>query len=321
MDQPSRGLEKGFHALNNPASQRRSGRVELALPVHVKGMSSQTKFFDESAETILISKNGFMTRLRSQVDLKTELHVTSLKNNRSGTFRVAWISDSSSDGFHNLGLELIEAEDDLWGIHFPAAELSEDEVAAEVWLSCRRCGQKFLTTVQEAEFGQLTKGFLLARNCGTCKATTPWEFATEGPVQPATESAAERDGELSPEVPPRDAAGSERASAKDLSKNGRVPMKMRVKVTRHKYGIELEDICETVNISRHGVYFLTAQIYEIGETAEVVLPYKEGDLAIPVLARVVRTDTPEDSPLRAVTVHLQQEWPGGMSSGAPRGEK
>jgi PilZ domain-containing protein len=307
--------------LNDPTKERRSDRVEMALPVRVRGMSNQNKFFDEAAETILISKNGFMTRLRARVDLDSEVHVTNLKNQSSGTFRAAWISDTSADGFHSVGLELIEAEEGLWGVHFPAAELAQDEVAAEVWLSCRRCGQKLLTSVPEADVGDLTKGSLIARICEKCKVTTTWEIATEGAAQPATEAGVPRNAEPSPEASPSGAADSGKASTKDLRKNGRVPMKMRVKVTRHKFGIEMEDICETVNVSRHGVYFLTAQYYEIGETVEVVLPYKKGDLAMHVPGRVVRTDTPQDSPLLAVAVHLQQERPGAATTGAPGGKR
>jgi predicted nucleic acid-binding Zn-ribbon protein len=306
--------------LNDPTDQRRSGRVEMAMPVRIKGMSNQTKFFDEAAETVLISKYGFMTRLRARVDLETEVHVTSLTNNRTGAFRVAWISDSSSDGLYNLGLELIATEGDLWGIRFPAAELGEDEVAIKLWLACRRCRQKLLTEVPEAEYGHLTEGFLIARNCVKCRATTTWEFSPEGTVKAATDTDTAPQAEAPPRAASQGEAKPEKAAGVDLRKSGRVPLQMQVKVTRHKFGTEIEDLCDTINISRNGAYFLTSQHYDVGETVQVVLPYKEGDLAIPVPARVVRTDTPQNSPLRAVAVHLQQERPEGLHAGAP-GEK
>jgi PilZ domain-containing protein len=293
----------------------------MAVPVRVRGMSNLTEFFDESAETVLISKNGFMTRLHASVDLETELHVTSLKNQRSGTFRVAWISDSSSDGLHNLGLELIEAEEDLWEVHFPAAELGEEEVAAEVLLACRRCGQKQLTEVPEAEFGHLTEGFLIARNCVKCKATTTWEFTTEGAAQPAATADAARKKEPSREGGPPVVAGPDGSSGKDLRKRCRVTMNMQVKVTRHKFGIEIEDICDTLNISRDGAYFLTTQHYDVGETVEVVLPYREGEKAAAVPARVVRADSPQNSSHRAVAVHLRQQRRGGLTTGAHGGKR
>ncbi|PYV18466.1 MAG: hypothetical protein DMG21_04915 [Acidobacteria bacterium] len=296
--------------MSHPTQQRRSDRVEMALPVRIKGLSKQTKFFDEETETVLISKNGFMTRLLAPVDLETELLVTSLTNHRSGTFRVAWISDAPTNGVHNLGLELIKTEGDLWGIRFTLAELGEDEVRIKVWLACRRCGQKLLTEVPEAEYGPLDGGFLLARNCVTCRATTTWEFTTEGPDQTATEGDTATFGGASPSGSRQGGERPHRTPDTEQRKRGRAPLQMRVKVTRRQCGIQIEDVCETVNISRSGALFMTSQHYAVGETVQVVLPYTEGDVAIPIPAIVVRTDLPKDSLLRAVAVQLKPE-PGG----------
>jgi PilZ domain-containing protein len=202
---------------------------------------------------------------------------------------------------HNLGLELIEAEGDLWGVHFPAPEVVKDEVAAEVWLACRRCGEKLLTTVPEAEYGHLTGGFLIARNCAQCKATTTWEFTEDVAATPAGET-----GE--PAGAPRPgSAPLQQAADTDLRLKGRAPLQMPAKVTRHKYGTEIEDVCETLNVSRNGVLFQTSLHYDVGETVHVVLPYREGDVAIAVPGRVVRTDVAKNPFLRAVAVHLEKE--------------
>ena len=301
--------------MSDPTKQRRSGRVEMALPLRLRGLSSETKFFDELAETMLISKNGFMTRIRAHVDLETEVLVTSLSNNRTGTFRAAWIRDSDCDGLYNLGLELIEGEEDLWGVHFPAPEGGEDEVAAKVWLVCRRCRQKLLTAVPEAEYGSLTEGFLIARNCVRCKATTTWEFTEKVALKPAGET-----GE--PAIsPPPSGAPAQNAADQDLRKKGRAPLQMRIKVTRHKHGIEIEDVCETLNVSRDGALFLTSQHYDAGEPVRVVMPYREGEMAIPVPARVVRTGVAKNSFLRAVAVNLEKELRGERGASAPSDRK
>jgi len=55
-----------------------------------------------------------------------------------------------------------------------------------------------------------------------------------------------------------------------------------------------------------GLYFHTSQIYEVGEPLEVVLNYKEGDLAIPVPGKVVRQDQPQGTFLRGVAIHLKK---------------
>jgi hypothetical protein len=81
-------------------------------------------------------------------------------------------------------------------------------------------------------------------------------------------------------------------------------MKMKIKVIRDRQGAAFEDICETINISANGAYFLTRHRYAKGESLRIIAPYKEGDVTIPVRARVVRLDNPKDSYLQAVAVEL-----------------
>ena len=77
---------------------------------------------------------------------------------------------------------------------------------------------------------------------------------------------------------------------KDQRLKGRAPIHLAIKIIRTKYGMPTFDICETINVSRTGVYFTTEQGYEVGETVEVILPYHPDSVAIPVQARVVRQD-------------------------------
>ena len=83
-----------------------------------------------------------------------------------------------------------------------------------------------------------------------------------------------------------------------------MPLKMGIKINRKKYGTEVEDFGETVNISREGAYFRTAQNYEVGENLQVVVPYKKGELAIPVFARVIRQDKSKGSFGNAVAIFM-----------------
>src|SRR5271169_1618237 len=97
-------------------SQPKSARVQLALPIRVRGMSVERKFFDEPTTTILVSQHGFMTRIKSLVELDSELHVVSVKNNVAGTFSVVWVDTHARDGFHHLGLQILNSEGDMWGL-------------------------------------------------------------------------------------------------------------------------------------------------------------------------------------------------------------
>jgi Tfp pilus assembly protein PilZ len=79
---------------------------------------------------------------------------------------------------------------------------------------------------------------------------------------------------------------------------------MAVKIVRNKYGHELSDICETINVSRTGLYFTTHQGYDVGEDVRVILPYHPDSMAIPVPARVVRREERAGTYRKGVAVHL-----------------
>lgn len=270
---------------------RRSNRIQMSIPIRVRGMSTANKFFDEQSSTDWISKHGVMTHLRSLVELDSEIHVTCLKSNVAGNFRVAWINTRAQEGVYSVGLEIVDTEGDLWGIHFPTAGTEGDAAAPRVWLQCRRCGGSAEVPVPEAEVEYLSEGFLIAKHCESCKATTAWEYAVEAEILPA-EPGAKGDAST--------------AGRKDLRGRGRVPMKAKIKITCQRFGTPVVDVCETTDVSRGGACFMTSIGYQVGETLSVVVPFKEGDVAIPVLARVVRVSSAQNGKLHAVAVQMEK---------------
>ncbi|MBZ5544388.1 MAG: PilZ domain-containing protein [Acidobacteriia bacterium] len=266
-------------------------RLRLPISILVRGMSAANKFFEEKTLTLVLGERLLITRLENRVELEAELHVTNLMNQVGGAFRVVWINSEAREGGHDAGLELLEAEGNLWGMEFPAVEGEADAGTAQAWLQCQRCHEGRLTSVPEAEDEFIRDGFLISRPCEHCRATTTWGFT---PAEEAAESS-------------RGAVGQEAGekSGRDQRRKGRAPINLQIRVTREKYGTVLEDVCETINVSRNGVYFLSTRNYDVGELVEVVVPYKEGDVTIPVSARVVRQDEPGDSFYHAVAVKLE----------------
>ena len=271
------------------------GWVKVAIPIRVRGMSTEHKFFDEATETVLLGPGLLVTRIQSRVDLETELFVINSKNDVAGTFRVLWLNTQGKDGWHDIGLELVEAEGELWEIPFPAEEEEAGLPAAQAWLACQRCHEKLLTSLPQAEDEFLHEGFLIARTCERCKATTSWEFIP-AEAEPAAELTAAGAAGVTPTMKKKPYIESRT--------KGRAPLETDIKVIRQKYGTILEDVCKTLNVSRHGAYFLTAEIYTVGERVSVVLHYKEGDLSIPVPAYVVRVDPAKDRLHNAVAIKL-----------------
>jgi hypothetical protein len=276
-------------------------QVKVAIPVRVRGMSSQNRFFDEQTETDWVGEESVTTHLRNLVELDAEVHLTSLKTHVGGTFRVIWANTKAVNGVYPMGLRLVDAEGNLWAMTFPAAAPGEEGAFPQVCLECQRCHQKLLTPVPEARGEFLCEGFRVARHCEQCKGTAAWGFTTE--PQPAAPPASEAEPETLPsavEAPP----APKPKRLEDHRLKGRARIQFPIKVTRKKYGTPLEDISQTVNVSRNGAYFLSSQNYDVGEDVEVVMNYKEGDLALPVPARVVRVDQPKESFQKGVAIHM-----------------
>jgi predicted nucleic acid-binding Zn-ribbon protein len=266
-------------------------RLRLAISILVRGMSAGNKFFEEKARTLVVGDQLLILQIQNRVELDAELHVTNLMNQAGGLFRVAWTNTEARDGGHDVGLELLDAEGNLWGMDFPA-ESDADAATAQAWLQCQHCHEGRLTPVPEAEDEFIRDGFVISRPCDRCRATTTWGFT------PAEEAADSRQGAAD--------LASEEKSGRDQRRKGRAPLQMRIQVTREKYGTILEDVCETINVSGNGAYFLSTRNYDVGELVRVVVPYKEGDVTIPVPARVVRQDEPGDSFYHAVAVKLEK---------------
>lgn len=264
-------------------------RVRARVPVRVRGMSAEHRFFDETTETRAVGPEHAVLFLQNLVDLETDLHVTSVHSGLGGTFRVVWVNSLRRAGVYTLGLELADAEGELWqGIE------GEPEAAGESFaLECSRCGAQAEGAIAEASAEDVDAGFLIARPCEKCKATTAWQL-------PAATPLVDQSGEAADMA----AARAADAATQDQRRKGRAPISLRIKIIRKKYGTSLEDVCETVNVSRGGALFLSSQIYEKGEGVEIILPYEEGATDIPVAARVVRRDVQAGSQLHAVAIQL-----------------
>ena len=260
-------------------------RLRIAVPIRLRGMTHEHKFFDETSKTLCIGESSAITRLQSLVDLDSEIHLTNLSNKATANFRVVWINKVGREGWHDLGLELVETEGNLWGKKLSKTKGTDEPSSVDADLQCQRCHQVQHTPVPEAEAEFVSEGFTIARPCEKCKATTAWTLT----------------------IPHAEASAAKAKTIEEQRREGRAPIKMKIKVISDKLGQKLEEICETVNVSRGGTCFRTTGHYQLGEQISVILPYKEGDIAIPVPGRVVRYSGTKESNYRSVGVKLERD--------------
>jgi hypothetical protein len=274
-----------------------AGAPEVRVALRVRGMSHEERYFDEQTSTTRVTQDFIVIRLSTRVALEIELHVLNMRTQIGGTYRVAWINTRAEQGFYSVGLELLDPEGEIWEADSIPEGLETGEAAPVVLLECQRCHRRASTPLPEAETASLGEGFTIARPCDTCKATTGWVYCVERPL--AAEAARQE------EMAPADASTPTSAeSSKDQRQKGRAPIQLKIKIIRTKYGSATFDICETLNVSRTGLYFTTKQAYDVGETLEVILPYHLDSLAIPVQARVVRQDDLRGTYQKRVAIQL-----------------
>jgi Tfp pilus assembly protein PilZ len=215
---------------------------------------------------------------------------------------VTWINICAEQGFHSVGLKLLDPECGIWepGSIPDTAPIGAGPPTA--LLECQRCHQRLSTPVPEADTESLREGFMITRRCDSCKTSTAWGFRREEPAatEPPPQAATAPAPEATAATPAQKRGGVE----KDQRRKGRAPIKMLVKIIRLKDGKSLFDVRETINISRTGVYFATNQGYEVGEKVEVILPYHPDSVAIPVQGRVVRQDERKETLQKGVAIHL-----------------
>jgi len=271
-----------------------AGTPEVKVPIRVRGLSRAQRYFDERTLTTRLTLDFIVVRLRDEVDLDSELHVMNIRTQVGGTYRVAWINTRPKLNFYSVGLELLDPEGEIWEPDTIPGVVESGDAAPIALLECLRCHDRVSTPVPEAETSSLRKGFTIARHCDVCRATTIWVYCVDETIEAELVRQAETPHQQAPALAaqvsePADPSKPKPAErSKDHRQKGRAPIQLAIKIIRSKYGQQLFDICETINVSRTGVYFATGQNYEPGEILEVIVPYHPDSVAIPVQARVVR---------------------------------
>jgi hypothetical protein len=279
-----------------------AGAPEVNVAIRVRGLSHEERYFDEQASATRVTRDFIVIRLSKLVDLENEIHITSLRTQVGGIFRVSWINTQPEEGLYWAGLELLDPEGDIWEPESVFASADAGSAAPAARLECQRCARQIHAPVPEAADGSLREGFVIARPCDTCKATTGWAYVVERPVATEANSQVEMPpsgqeavpGAVLPPVEP----------GRDQRQKGRAPIHLTIKIIRTKYGLPTYDVCQTINVSRTGVYFITEQGYDVGENLKVILPYHPDSVAIPVPARVVRQDERPGSYEKGVAIQI-----------------
>jgi hypothetical protein len=102
--------------------RRRGERVLIRVAIEIHGTGKDGKPVHGPAEAVVVNRNGALLRTAQPLKQGSTLEVL-----QGGTeakpmaFRVVWCSDRPREGRYDIGVELLEHREELWGIRFPPA--------------------------------------------------------------------------------------------------------------------------------------------------------------------------------------------------------
>lgn len=103
------------------ASQRRSQRLAVSIPIRVFGNKLTGELFDETTTTLVVNAHGGLVALKERVVIG---QVVRLRNTSSEEEIECTVVDVevSEDGGPEIGLEFVVPNDKFWHISFPPAD-------------------------------------------------------------------------------------------------------------------------------------------------------------------------------------------------------
>lgn len=108
---------RGSTAGEVTAERRRSHRVNIAMPILVRGKKAGHPFEEETL-TISVSAHGCMFRLKNQLAHLQEVSIVNMKTVEELPCKVTFLGQKASGGVE-VGVEFTEPSPLFWRIAFP----------------------------------------------------------------------------------------------------------------------------------------------------------------------------------------------------------
>ena len=260
------------HFRKNPMGAegiRQSDRISLQMQVEASWLGANGKESRESAQTLLVSRNGGVIRLKEKLFPGQELTLhRKLEGDQSKMARARIVAeiDREADEFI-YAIAIVERRVDFWDIDFPAMHRAE-EALARMLMECSFCEKREVVYLNEMELRSFEIRKCVARHCKQCDAPSIW-------IEAQSESKVE-------EALPSRSAVEERV----VPRRNRSRVKARVLACIRRRGFQ-EEVAVCEDLSKGGISFRSRNQYPEGTRLEVAVPYTPGAGAIFVPIRIV----------------------------------
>ncbi len=263
-------------------AQRRSDRVSLTLLIEISGTDTQGASFTEPTKTLLLSRHGAVIVSRRELAPNQQLQIGRLATSeahRQARVRVVGQYGQQQDGFL-YGVEILDADADLWGIEFPPIADSP-EMVARMLLQCTYCRSREVVYLNEMELRGFEINRGIARHCKACGVPSIWTQAPHEDQEKVTPRASrtKRGDEPRGASPP---GGEQR-------QRQRMRLKTRLSACIRQAGSDDElAVCD--DVSPIGMGFRSKRQYPVDSIIEVAVPYSPDTANIFLPARVVYSE-------------------------------
>jgi hypothetical protein len=248
---------------------RQSDRVSFCMPVEASWVTGTGTAVKQTAETLLVSRNGGVLRLSEKLATGQELHLRRQREGddwKSTRARVVAEIDQEPNGFL-YAIHILDPRSNFWDIDFPAPHKAE-EALARLLMECSFCQRREVVYLNELELKSFEIRKCVARLCKHCDAPSIW-------IESQSELRPMENGPGRPSVDDR-----------VIPRRNRTRVRARVLACIRRRGFQ-EEIVVCEDLSKGGVSFRSRNQYAEGSRVEVAVPFTPGSGAIFVPIRIV----------------------------------
>jgi hypothetical protein len=250
-------------------ANRQSDRVSVRMRVEASWLTSEGIVVTDSAQTLLVSRNGGVLRLSEKLSTSQEITLRRKlgdDNSKTARARVVAEIDHEPDGFL-YAIAMLEPRADFWDIDFPAPHKA-NEAIARLLMECSFCQRREVVYLDEMQLKSFEVRKGVARVCKVCDAPSIWIEAQSEipPAEPGTVKQAEAD--------------------RVIPRRNRTRIKARVLACIRQRGFQ-EEVAVCEDLSKGGISFRSRNQYPEGTRVEVAVPFTPGAGAIFVPIRIV----------------------------------
>src|ERR1700732_1227114 len=252
-----------------PEGLRRSDRVSLRMPVEASWFAAGGVAVKQTAETLLVSRNGGVLCLAEKVLPGQELTLRRQNGDdwKMARARVLAEFDRDAEGFL-YAFVILEPREDFWGIDFPALHTAE-EALARLLMECGFCQRREVVYLNEPELKSFEVRKCVARLCKHCDTPSIW-------IEAQAEIKTQEKGAAHPLT----------AEERVIPRRNRTRVKARVLACIRRRGFQ-EEVAVCEDLSKGGLSFRSRNEYPEGSRVEVAVPFTPGSGAIFVPIRIV----------------------------------